>query len=576
MNRRRFLSLSLCGAYLNASDWRPWAISAELAAGLRLAPGQARALPPGGLLGIDGLLVNESHPWVNLIGLQTAFQNSGLSLLRYPGRNVADAWDWENGWLDPNAKLIPYLTPTQEQLQKIRSIKYPLSDLQALDCRVIFTPSLAYHNLRLCDDPSAAPLAAAEPALEHTRNALVDANQRNIPIDWIELGDGLSDTPFWQGSLGQKLLGGSTAEPYSAYPAIAACWSEALHGVRPSARIAFHGASFLTPPVDPLLAQWNRHAWQTLAPNSAVEAMAVQLFLPASLGVPLVGSGALYGTPEEQIAQFRALHDPQILAGLFVSAAGLLDRYLASGGGAGMSDTRFQLIISAFNLADPIGVLRHTWAHGLAIAALLNSFLREPRVVLAVLHNLTDPPHAAFLQTSGQFNSLQLPETDLDPARLQASLEPFTLGPAGRVASLFSSLMTGMEAAIPFGAEDSANPLVWGWLFTNGSGSRANLLLANLTGEPVWVNWPTFFQALPFHPDDSSLTTWQAQPTQFITGANRSAYPEFSLTISQHSIAPDGLMALPPYSLTTVWQLTAQRSGKFFLHLPTIQSWRSP
>jgi hypothetical protein len=574
MQRRRFLKFSLVAASLAAAGWPRRAVGARLAAAVHLLPGSARALPSGGLVGIDGRLVNSSHPWTNLADLLPAFQNSGIQMLRYPGRNVADAWDWQSGWLDPNPTLTPFLPPEQQYLQTIQNRTYPLNDLSITSSRMIFTPGMACRNLRLGASPNETPLAASEPALQHTLAALTAADQHSIAIDWIELGDGFCETAIWHGSLGQKLFAGSADEP-SDYPAVAAHWSQALHLARPSTKIAFHGASYLTPTADPQVLNWNQRTWQALAQESAIDAMAVQLFLPASLGINAASPGGWWGSTDEQCAQYQALHDPQVLADFLTSADQLLAQFLATGAGNGLLQTRFQLVVSAFNLADPIGTVRHTWAHGLATAAMLNALLREPRVALAVLHNLTDVPHAAFLPLNGQFESLLLPPAELDQARLQASLEPYTAGPAARVAALFAQLMNGMQTATPLAVSVSSSALIWGWLFSNASGTRGNLLLANLTPELVWVDSDALFQAISFTIGEATFTTWQAEPTQFITGANRSAYPEFSLTVSQQPIPMDGQLPLSPYSLSTAWQLFPP-ADTHFIHLPIIQTGRNP
>lgn len=572
MNRRRFLQLTLGAAALAAAGRPLQAAKSAAASTATLAASTARRLPPNGLFGIDGRLVSSSHPWTNAEGLLSVLQASGISWLRYPGRQVADAWDWQSGWLDPNPALGLYLSPALKSLQAVSGRSYPLADLQAPACQTVFTASMAVRNLRLHNQPQLSPLAAAQPALLHCIEALAEAKRNAIDLQWVELGEGFTTVEFWHNKLGQKLFG-NDAQNHTAYPEVAAYWSQALRQAHPGARIAFHGASFNAPTGQPVLDQWNSHAWDTFGQAAPLDAMAVQFFLPATLGITTTGDD--WGTEAEQTAQHQAIQDPAVLANLFRAADQLLEQFLTEGVGKGLRQTPFQLVISAFNLLDPIGALRHTWAHALAVASLLNAFLREPRVALALLHNAADMPHGALLLTASQFAGLQLPAPAVDPMRLIASLQPYALAPAGRVMQVFQACTTGMQSVQALQPVDSARETVWGLLFSDG-GLRSNLLLANFTHLPVVLNSAPLFQGAPYRPADFTLESWQAGPAQYITQLTSAVYPEYACAVSHQTIAAGGQILLPPYSLSRAMQLVPHPDDLRQLHLPIISNWRAP
>lgn len=516
--------------------------------------GSSRPLP-NGWLALDSLL-SEYNYWSQPALLAT-FMQTGVRSLRYPGGAIGQFWDWSTGRMlsDPLLDLFipPGLSPTNT------NSNYPLQHLSIPQAQVIYTTNFTHGNLRLKNQGSADPTADAAPALQSAIEALEFASSNNISISHIELGSGfIPHGEDWIYSLGEFLFG-HQKDGLPDYPTVAASWARSIKAAFPAARLAYNGGDLSTPEQDAFHVNWNRAAIQRLESESSVEAAAIQLFIPADLGVEhLTNPGE--GSAGEQQAQYQALHDPASLRALFNAPHARLESLFGSQASSmPIRQSRFRIWVTGFNLDDPIGAVRHTWAHGLAVASYLGALLRQPQVDVAVLHNITGQRCGAFLDKNA-FNRLWLDFPGLDLFRLKSSLPEKGLSAAGWALAFFAQAMDSMDTAVPLHFSDLPADQVWGWQFTHSRSPVARFILANLTDSPVTTSLSGLTGDQPI-----TLTTLQANPASYITGIDLPQYPEFSLHRTQFKLSPDKLFTIPAYGLMKAETISPKGSGHLFL-----------
>lgn len=122
-----------------------------------------RPLP---LYGFNGN--NIKGPQWSTPGLSDSIKALKMEIIRYPGGNIGDWWDWKKGWFISNNNL-------PIQYRSVKKINATLSDLKQLlkdnNCDVIFTLNMVTSSI---DDQI---------------SMLKYADSIGIPIKWIELGN---------------------------------------------------------------------------------------------------------------------------------------------------------------------------------------------------------------------------------------------------------------------------------------------------------------------------------------------------------------------------------------------------
>ena len=538
-----------------------------------MTAGTARPIPAD-FLALDSMLVDWPYPGEpDPARLAQPLLNLGLRNLQAPGWRVADVWDWETGAVDANPYLSPLLPSELALLQKFPPHFIPLASLGGSACQGSLSLGLTDRNLRLTGHSSGDPLVNAAPTLQRAVDAIHAANTGGFPIQRVEMGDQFLEVLNWYGQLGYFLfeeLDGPSGQTH--YPRIAKAWASAIRQTYPDVQFAVRAKAFGSASGDPVLALWNQNLLRDLDADGNIAALALHLNLPGTLGVTCQPAHGEWGTPEEQHAEYSALQNPVQREAFYNQAFHYLADMLAgeANSGVDLRTSHKQIWISTARIDDPIGGVRHTWAHGLATAALLHSALRQPQVAHMTLHNLTGVVSGVLLSPL-TFRFLQLEPTDgVNHDRLEASLRAASaaLAPTagGWALKLFAQALDGVASAAPLTTDSLPEALLWGWLLTPANSSQnQRVLLANLQDTPQTVDFSGLDRLEP-----TTGTSYQASPTAFITGLDQPDFPEFSLRCAPSTSLDHGTLVLSPSSLTLVQMQRRKESSDSSVFLPFI------
>jgi hypothetical protein len=134
-----------------------------------------------------------------------------FKIIRYPGGNVANWWDWQKGWYTDNPSA-------PDRFKKMKSIPNGLKELKTLveatNCDVVF-------NLNMISS-----------TLDDQINMLTSAQSLNIPIKWVELGNEFNN---------QKNPGRQTFPNPEDYGKVCRQWIDAIKSHFQNAKVAVVG-----------------------------------------------------------------------------------------------------------------------------------------------------------------------------------------------------------------------------------------------------------------------------------------------------------------------------------------------
>lgn len=419
-----------------------------------------RSLAPA-FLGFNANLVAVHAPWRDLRLLDVLKQMQPGNL-RYPGGTVANYWNWSDGAVDRRFRPSDLGVSKGLLRQAAGNGGYTLENL-AIAVSATGAVPVFVANMLLYD---------VEEQIAHLRRA----RSLGLPIRFVELGN---EFYFGRGAHPAVFEKYPTVE---AYGAAVRRWSRRIKAEFPGVKVS----AVATGPMrdnrkSERRLEWDRRLFSQI---DGVDAISVHLYASAGLDEPDAGNSAsVWGTPEQQRAQaarLRTAEGVQELIGRTTAfvVEKLRDDHYPRG---------LELWITEFNVIERVGALRGSWAHGLAVAAFVDAFLRHPSVALACYHNFfAQAMFTAVWKPSNEFRQSVL---DVD-----AAPQPYAANGAGVVMSFLLSALRGVTAASPilvspYFASDrrATSPSLLGgvraWLLTKAGEERTMLL--NLTGQPV-------------------------------------------------------------------------------------------
>lgn len=379
--RRRLLLAGLAAAVLAPA--LPVAAAVPLAVTAQPGPGRAYS---DSWLGLNGYAA-PGPAWGDA-RLRDALRASVPGTLRWPGGTVANYWDGRRGWFQPGGPWPGQTGPDGQVLPRL-DLGLPAfaGAARTVGARPVFVLNLLTTQGRL-------GTPADDPQQRREQIALLRAAAaEGLPVDRVELGNefylpGGERGPHW-------------GDYEIRYPDVAAyaeqvrAWLPPLRRAFPGVRIAAVGADALTR-VAPRRGTWNDGV---LSGAPGIDALTLHL-LPA-----LRDPSDTYESVVE-----RAWTTVQAVRRHEVAEAAALGK---------------RTWISEFNVPDRTPDLRFagTWAHGLANAVLALSLLEEPRVELALLHNvLGDAVAGAHFTTTQGFHAPEPATTPLAHTATGATL----------------------------------------------------------------------------------------------------------------------------------------------------------
>jgi hypothetical protein len=359
------------------------------------------------------------------------------SILRLPGGDVGNYWDWQRGGLIQDFDILPDGLPFFLRFKARQYTNSKLTDyrvgLKGTKTKPIFVLNMLTSNL------------------QSQLKMLETAKELGIPVEYIELGN-----EFYFNIKNYRQVFPSARE----YALQTSQWIAAISQQFPQAKISIVGV--VPEPNKPeRLQQWN----STLLSSALPQADALTLHIYNGTG--------LTSQPVDRTTYpwFQASEIPIILGEPFRNWQNL------------QGDRNFKIIppnkqiwITEYNLYEdifengkdkPEPRVAGSWAHGLYNLSMSLLFLEEPRIELICNHSLLESSiFGAILANDRSF---------VNPAATNTTTEALSLSATGMALSLLADATIGMEQAqqIDFtdnlsltGKDGFTYPALYGWKFS--------------------------------------------------------------------------------------------------------------
>ena len=497
---------------------------------LAATAGMRREVPEY-FLGLNGNLTKLNKPWDNQ-QLVATVKSLKPRTIRYPAGSIGNVWDWDRGWVmttdeidyDKSIKWVRGMAKSKKRY----TVEHLAQGAQTADFEPVFVLNMVHHTL----DEQIGHLERYEAA--------------GGTVKYIELGN-----EYYFGRGADAYIVDHFPEPVD-YANEANEWAAALSKRFPDALLAACGSSGGEAKHSDRRRAWN----DIVAPLLSDDVDAFTVHTYPGHGV----DGLLEGNNMEDQGKAKynkrlapAEIQQQLIAklktdkGLAVMLTRPDDDWRMINGRTEFPD--LPLWITEWNMDDKAGGVRHTWAHGLFVAAHMNTWLTDPRVEMLHFHNIHGgDAYPAMWDKKG------VPDK-FETAGKRPVTEPFSLTAGGFVMKLFADAMGETRSATKLEIEDAPSifmdlddgkgghttNLAFGWVFDSGT------LLVNSTSSPVTL------KADPLAGRTSKATAYQAAPEDLIAGVD-------SVQTSDIAIAADGTLTLPPHSITVGnWTRTASR-----------------
>ena len=387
----------------------------------------------------------------------TAVNDLSPSLLRIPGGDVGNYWNWQRGGLIENIASLPDGLPfflrfkaRQYTASKLTDFKAGLTDTNTKPIFVL--------NMLTSDIQSQIEM-------------LRQAENLGMEVKYVELGN-----EFYFNIPNYK----KTFPNPRAYGLEAKKWTEAVKQEFPDAIVSVVGV-VPSPNKPARLQNWNKVMRGTVLPSA--DAITLHIYNGHSLD-------KLTNQPDSY-PYFTENEVPTILGEPFRNWQQL------------RSDSNYQAIpddkqiwITEYNLFEdifqadsdkPIPRVAGSWTHGLYNLATSLLFLEEPRIESICNHSLTESSiFGAILNTSDSF---------VNPANANMVATPMSLSATGSALSLLGETTYNMTLATPIKFNNTAQlvgrdnfnyPAVYGWHFSNNTDNRA--VVANLSSQKIEID----------------------------------------------------------------------------------------
>ncbi len=433
-------------------------------------------------------------------------------LLRLPGGDGSNFWDWERGGLIQDTDDLPDELPSFLRANRARRYtKGKLEDFQA-GLEASNTKPIFVLNMLTSD-------------LKSQMKMLKTAREMGIKVEHIELGN-----EFYFGLPNYRKI---FPNP-QAYADISSRWITAIKQEFPDAKISTIG---VIPKQNqnyrPRYKNWNR----ALLKEALPKADAIVLHIYENHG--LNNNDRDFDEEDRQFPFFTPEETEIILGEPFRNWQNIRNH------------SNFQLIpddkkiwITEYNLMEKI-IYRNkektprvigSWAHGMYVMAMSLSFLEDPRVEIACNHSLITR-NSMFAAVFGNRKSF------INPSNPDLEVTPYSLSATGSALQFLGKATEQVNSAqkISFvnspilkGKNNYQYPALYGWIFTDTS-SNQQALIMNLGDRKIEVNLENIF------PDTTNYQQIYGNPRTLVTA------PEI-LDRNQGQI--NRKITLPPHSIT--------------------------
>ncbi|MCH9769712.1 MAG: hypothetical protein K0U12_02420 [Gammaproteobacteria bacterium] len=447
------------------------------AATLKAHYGDFQRRLPERFVGLNGQLTKAGkNPWKRRPSLLMTLERSAVKLMRYPGGEVGNYWDFSSGWVDPNTAL----TVMPKYIARLRKStnRYTLTDLALAQRITNITPIF---NLNL--------VTASAEQLQQTLQLI---RQNKLPLKLVELGDN-----FFPSDVAAREKYAKVFPNGKSYAKRAEDWLEAVKDINDNIQVAV--ATTLNSTAD---VSARKRAWNEEVAEYTDDADAYALTFQFNSGImpqQTATKSLTWGSLAEQREAVRNFNLRQGVVALLAQPYIAWHKDLAQT--PIISHTDKPIWITSFNLSDSVGVVRHTWGHALAIANALNLFLSDPRVRMALLNNIYSiyPKYTAIFPPNDIFYRLRVkPEISRYVGQRQFKTTAFDLTAEGQVLRWFARAMNGQDQATQLvfapGPELEVNgykyPAIFGWAFSRHAKSlkQPNVIIVNELGRRVTVD----------------------------------------------------------------------------------------
>ena len=418
--------------------------------------------------------------------------------LRFPGGAIANWWDWKRGWFvdDPEVlALFPNVTPVPNTLENFKKL------VQATGATPMFDLNMISSNLG------------------YQLAMLKHADSIGLEVKNIELGN-----EFYLVEEGDSSIVYSIFPTAESYGTECTKWIDSIHHYFPNAKVAAQGAFDRTGPERRLT--WDTSLVKTLEGENAIS---FHHYYNAS-GTEARGEGdgnyTMDDVPEFMSRPFKAWN------------------ILATKDLPTVRPGR-EIWITEDNMQDTSIPVHGSWGHGLFVAVQSLLYLESQLIKHIYFYTMDGSAYGAYFYDrhglSFAEQSIFVPPPD------PPSTTPWSLSAAGIAVNAIAGAMNGMTNASPLvftnipsisildDGDSLTYPSLYGWEFSNGSGSSA--IVVNVTGTQYTI--PT----ISVFPGTGSYVQYYSSPTDYIPDGNL-------IPTNQGNLG--SVMNFAPYSITRI------------------------
>ena len=429
-------------------------------------------------------------------------------VLRIPGGEVANYWDWQRGGI------------YTDESGKLQSLPDGLPEYMRYDARDYTSSQLADYQAGLYATGSKAlfVLNMLTSDLKEQIEALSSAAKAGIEIKYIELGN---EYFFGMPNYAHKF---PTPESYGEEAKV---WIQYLRDIFPGVEIAVFG---VVPATDRSHreSQWNQALVETALPDA--DAITLHIYSRPGLDPDSFSTQGYPAFGEEDFST--------VLSQPFKHWQKLRDRptFNLIPADKEIWITEFNLIEDVFgNNTNRLPRVMGSWGHGLYALSMNLMFLEDPRVTLTCNHDLVE---------NYRFGAI-LPHEDsfqVTPERA-FPVVPMSLSASGRALQIVADATDGMTSAQQLSFSDSSAarlgsadaPTLYGWQFGAGTADDSRAVILNLSEKIVELNMAELMS------QGASYQQISADPRTLVTGHDE---------LKETKGTVEGAIALPPHSVT--------------------------
>ena len=438
----------------------------------------------------------------------TAVNDLNSAILRIPGGDVGNYWNWQRGGLIQNTNSLPTGLPFFLRFKARQYTAGKLADFKA--------------GLDATNTEPIFVLNMLTSSLESQLQMLEAAADLGIEIKYVELGN-----EFYFNIPNYK-----TKFPNPrAYGLEAKTWAEAVKREFPDAQVSVVGI-VPTPDKPARLQNWNK----VMRGTGLKTADAITLHIYNDHGLD---------SQPDQTNSYPDFTDEEaaiILGEPFRNWQNLLNdsNYQAIPNNKQIWITEYNLFEDIFQNGNeqPMPRVAGSWAHGLSNLATSLLFLEESRIESICNHSLTESSiFGAILNTSDSF---------VNPADEDMQATPMSLSATGSALSLLGKATQEMTTATSIemisgmqlnGKDDFNYPAIYGWQFSNETEKTA--IVINLSNQEKKIDVSTLFDSPSY---------------QQLSGAPRDLVNNPNVLIKTNGVAtnPTNVIPLTAYSVTQI------------------------